>query len=187
MLTLFWSGGHDRSADLLSILNQVEASFLKEHDAYGNMTKMYVLINEFIKGREGNLSKDDEMYVNETKDKLRINEGWSFLGRSRQICRNLFISVSFRGKYRTWNQIQKYKFGPDGYPTDFGWCCWLVPHWHLKRWDEGTPKAENYNDLEANALHGENNGVDIVLDAEQFNYAFHHNNDAGFKIALHFD
>ena len=93
-------------------LNQVEASFLKENDAYGNMTKMNVLLNEFIKGRKGNLSKHDETYLNQMKDKLLMNLGWSFLDQSRQICRNLFMRVSFRGKHITWNQIEDFIMGP---------------------------------------------------------------------------
>ena len=45
--------------------------------------------------------------------------------------------------------------------------------------------AEIYQDLEADALNGETNGLDIVLDAELYNYADHNSNGAGFKIALH--
>ena len=110
-------------------LNQVEASFLKQNDAYGNMTKMNVLLNEFIKGREGNLSKEDETYLNQMKDKLLISSGWSFLDHSRQKCENLFIKVSFRGKHLTWNRMNDdVIYGLQEYPTDFGSCCLLVPH-----------------------------------------------------------
>ena len=42
-----------------------------------------------------------------------------------------------------------------------------------------------YHNLVADALNGETNGLDLVLDAEQFNYAYHQANSAGFKIALH--
>ena len=76
-------------------LNQVEASFLKEHEADGNRNKKNLLFNEFIKGRQGNLSKEDEIYINETKEKLSMDLGWTFLGQSRQLCQNLFIRVSF--------------------------------------------------------------------------------------------
>ena len=39
--------------------------------------------------------------------------------------------------------------------------------------------------MKADALNGETNGLDLVLDAEQFNYAYFQANSAGFKIALH--
>ena len=42
-----------------------------------------------------------------------------------------------------------------------------------------------YHDLKADALHGEANGIEIILDAEQFNHYFCHSNEVGFKIALH--
>ena len=39
--------------------------------------------------------------------------------------------------------------------------------------------------VQADTLNGEDNGVDILLNAEQFNYAYHMSNGAGFKMALH--
>ena len=150
---------------------------------------MNVLLNEFIKGREGNLSKEDETYLNQMKDKLFMSSGWSFLDHSRQKCENLFIKVSFRGKHLTWNQMNDYVlYGLQEYPTDFGSCCLLVPHLRLKDTEELENKTavEIYHELKADTLNGEINGIDIVLDAEQFNYASYQNSHAaGFKIALH--
>ena len=71
-------------------LNQVEMSFLKENGVYGNITKTNLLLKEFIKGNQGNLSYDDQIFVNETIENLGINLGWTFLERSRQLCQNLF-------------------------------------------------------------------------------------------------
>ena len=50
---------------------------------------------------------------------------------------------------------------------------------------ENKTSEELYHGLEANALHGEANGLEIVLDAEQFNHGFDFSNDAGFMITLH--
>ena len=77
---------------------------------------------------------------------------------------------------------------PGDYPTDYGSCCFLVPHLDLKPWKDVSANKttiEIYHGIVADTLNGEINGVDIVLDAEQFNYAYHHSNAAGFKIALH--
>ena len=42
-----------------------------------------------------------------------------------------------------------------------------------------------YHELEALAQNGEDNGLDILLDAEDFNYASHDSDAVGFKISLH--
>ena len=41
-------------------LNQVEASFMKDVEVYGDMVLTDLLINEFILGRVGNLSEQHE-------------------------------------------------------------------------------------------------------------------------------
>ena len=142
-------------------------------------------MNEFIKGRQGNLSKADEVFVNEIKEKLSSDEGYSFLDLSMQSCKSLFVSISFQGKKLTWNQ-QGGTAGPYKYPTDFGSCCLLVPHLHLRPKSdfENMTYNEKWHDLKADTLNGEANGLDIVLDAEQFNYAYHQSDAAGFKISL---
>ena len=45
-------------------------------------------MNEFIKGRQGNLSKADEVFVNELKETLNITRGLSFTQWSMQSCKN---------------------------------------------------------------------------------------------------
>ena len=170
-------------------LNQVEASFLKDNNVYGNMERTNILHDEFIRGRNGFLSQADETFVNEIKETLGIGLGWSFLERSMQLCTNMFISITFRGKNLTWNQVPPKEgyIGPMTYPTDFGTCCYLVPHLDLRPSSdfENMTIKELYHDLKADTLNGETNGVDVIIDAEQFNYAYHHSNSAGFKIAMH--
>ena len=53
-------------------LNQLELSFMKDLNAYGNMTKTNLLINEFIKGYPENHSEEEESIVNEIKDRLNL-------------------------------------------------------------------------------------------------------------------
>ena len=109
-----------------------------------------------------------------------------FLGASlltkmtRQTCRNLFIGMDFRGKFLEWKNLPSnnylehnhWRAGPSFYPTDFGACCLFVPHVDF----EGLEKVNNgeqYHALNANALNGETNGLRLILDVEQFNYAKH--------------
>ena len=69
--------------------------------------------------------------------------------------------------------------------TDFGICCMLVPHLDLSYYNKILLYGEILHSLEADSLHGESNGLDVVLDAEQFNYAYLQSNAPGFKLALH--
>ena len=61
-----------------------------------------------------------------------------------------------------------------------------VPHLtlELKENLKKMSPSEMYHDLVADTLNGASNGVDILIDAEQFNYAFHQSNAGGFKIVL---
>ena len=171
-------------------MNQVAASDLKYLNAYGNNTRANILLNEFIKGRQQNLSKADEVFLNEIKETLGMDKGWSFLKKSMQWCKNLFTSISFRGRKLTWNQLNFPPYeniGPVTFSTDFGSCCLLVPHFLLRPYSdfENMTTYEKFHDLNADTLNGEVNGLDVVIDAEQFNYAYHQSNAAGFKISLH--
>ena len=160
---------------------------MKEAGVYGNMDLTNVLINEFILGRQGNLSQEYEDVVTRVKDML--GGWWSFSDWSRQKCKDLFISMSFRGKQLTWKDLPDWWYesdlGPYQYPTDFGACCFLAPHLNLEPTNWNLTYTQMYHDLVADALNGETNGLDLVLDAEQFNYAYYQANAAGFKISLH--
>ena len=86
-------------------LNQLEASFLMDINAYGNLNKTNDLLDEFIFGYRGNVSEEHMKNVEEVKDYVNwwnqfgsSNFSWlSFSHLSSQKCENLFISMSFRG------------------------------------------------------------------------------------------
>ena len=76
----------------------MEASFLKDNGAFHEAKSTNLLINEFIIGRQNNLSQGNEMII----DGLMKSFGsYSFLDWSRQKCKDLFISLQFRGKTLT--------------------------------------------------------------------------------------
>ena len=120
---------------------------MKKLDAYGNAKKTNLLFDEFLKGRQQNLSTEEQIIVNEVKDKIEMEEGDSFIEKSRQKCKNLFISVSFRGLKLIWHQIDETTLGPMYYPTDFGSCCLLVPHLDLKPKNKSQTDEEMYHGL----------------------------------------
>ena len=76
---------------------------MKELGAYGDVDLTQLLINEFILGRQGNLSEYHEAVVSIVKEK--IGDYYTFSEWSRQKCKDLFISMSFRGKSLRWNDL----------------------------------------------------------------------------------
>ena len=160
-------------------LNQIEASFLKDLGVYGNKEQTDALIKEFKLGYKGTASPLHRQTVAKIDNISSENSWYSFSYESSQKCKDVFISLSFRGKSLTWKDLgEMSEVGPWDYPTDFGECCLLMPH---VGFDPYNPE-QNLHDLNADALNGETNGLDIILDAEQFNYAYHHANAAGYGV-----
>ena len=163
----------------------MEASFLKEIDIYGNPKRTKLLFNEYINGHQDRFNPEEEEYVN----RVILDSGNkyikpSFLLKSSQQCKNLFTSINFQGTNITWNVMRSessynvLEVGPHHFSTDFGACCTFIPHLHMKPIDGKKTPEEVYHGLKAKALNGESNGLEFVLDAEQFNYAYYDSNSA---------
>ena len=75
-------------------LNKIEASFLKELNLYGDQDATDNLMKEFIDGRNGNKSQQEEAEIKQVND--FIGPDYSFLQFSRQKCRDLFIQISYQ-------------------------------------------------------------------------------------------
>ena len=92
---------------------------------------------------------------------------------SRQSCKDLFISIKFRGQSMTWKDFPADKsleedfasIGPNYYPTDFGACCLFVPHVDFEGFEPtiNITFGEYYHALKANALNGEGNGLRLLF------------------------
>ena len=70
---------------------------------------------------------------------------------SRQNCDNMFISMSFRGKFMTWKDFSSdlpfyHSIGPLFYSTDFGACCLFIPHLNFE-----NHYYKNYHGIKADA------------------------------------
>ena len=130
-------------------LNQMEASLLKKLGFYDNQKMMNNFTNTFF-GSQGNAN---------------------FLGAGgiiqlpRQKCKNLFVSMNFRGKSLNWNNLPKDEnthslVGPSFYATDFGACCLFVPHVDFEGFDmtKNLTYSEHWRALDADSLNGETNG-----------------------------
>ena len=75
-------------------LNKIEASFLKELNIYGDQDAVENLMKEFIDGRNGNKSQQEEAEIKQVND--FIGTDYSFLQFSRQKCRDLLIQISYQ-------------------------------------------------------------------------------------------
>ena len=155
------------------------------------MTK--ILFDEFVNGRRSNFSQEEKELFNRV---ILTVPGYkyikpSFLIKSSQQCNNLFTSIRFRGMSLTWKGMRSessynsLKLGPHHFTTDFGACCTFIPHMHMKPINVSLTPEEVYHGLKADALNGQSNGLEFVLDAEQFNYGYCDSNSAGFRISLH--
>ena len=144
------------------------------------------LIDEYILGIQGNTSQEHEKATNEFKTIFPKN---TFSKLSTQKCENLFMNIQFRGRFYTWKDYKNVDpiFRKFEHKTDFGTCCIFVPHlYFLEPIDnKNASDGDRYHGLKADAVNGEKHGLDILLNAEQFNYADPQSNGVGFKIALH--
>ena len=152
--------------------NQVEASFLRDLNIHGNTGKVNLLFDEFIHGHDRNLSKEEEEFLDNVL--LNISVGHdplippSFLQKSSQSCKDLFISTDFRQMNLTSTRIpdgsyyQLQSLGPTTFSTDFGSCCTFVPGRNLKPMSEKTFE-DIYHTLESKALLGQANGINFLL------------------------
>ena len=152
-------------------LNQIQASYLHSLDVYGNPKKTNFLIKEYMDGYHGDLSENEKIISSEFKQKISTNE--SFLDLARQPCRHLFIHMQFQGKELDWSELpaNENELGPFKYPTDFGSCCYFSPHLSMDPF-QVLDNPNKVKELETNAKHGQINGLDILLNAENFNYAY---------------
>ena len=117
-----------------------------------------------------------------------------FATYASQECNDMFISIKFKNKNLYWTELNCNEKGPWIIGTDQGSCCYFSPHLNMGQMDPPVNadklsiKMKEVED-EGKAEHGELNGLDIILDTEQFDYGFHHesidSNGAGFRITLH--
>ena len=170
-------------------LNQIEASTLMDLGVYGDINLTDTLIKEFILGNRDNLTEKSAKLVDKVKEIISNTSGEDdFASYASQECTDLFISMKFQGKTLFWNDFD-YNVGPWRVKTDYGICCFVSPHLNMHRTNWSLGDVKIFHELKAEAKHGESNGLDIILDAEQFNYAFNHesidSNGGGFKLTLH--
>ena len=69
--------------------------------------------------------------------------------------------------------------GPSLYGTDHGSCCFFSPHVNMDTLRTDISYGQIFHQAESKAKHGAANGLDIIFDAEIFNYAYYRAEGAG--------
>ena len=77
----------------------MEASFLKDVGIYGNVKATNTIMREFMHGRKGNLSQDEQNVI---KQVSAYNPFEKF---SRQKCRDLFMFMAYQDEYLSWSDL----------------------------------------------------------------------------------
>ena len=143
-------------------------------------------MREFMHGRKGNLSQQEQTVIKQ------VSEYNPFEKFSRQKCRDLFMVMAYQDDYLSWSDLPlsdlEYDLGPASTFTDHGGCCYFSPFYSfskINRSKSDWPMVFHDSSRWMNkAKNGESNGLGILLNAEQFNYAFY-KYGSGFKLALH--
>ena len=184
----------------------MEASKMMKLGVYGDVNLTDILFKEFVLGNKENLTENATKLVDSIKDFLKnssepmdfanttqlnligIYFSEAFSHYAAQPCRDLFVSIKFQGKTLYWNDFDT-SVGPWYTNTDYGTCCFVSPHLNMNPIDWSLGDIKIFHELKAEAKHGESNGLDLILNAEQFNYDFNHesidSNGGGFKLTLH--
>lgn len=129
-----------------------------------------LLIKEYITGTPDNYSADEQANLNLIKEKMEFQNPRK---KGRQRCEDLFISIRFQSTIASWHEIPHDTHGvPMFYGTDAGACCYLSPHIFIGQMPKNMSYGDKYHKLHAPAKQGEEEGLEMLLDTEQFNYGY---------------
>ena len=172
-------------------LNQIEASKLSQLGIYGSPNLTQALIEEFISGYTmAGKSPEELENIKEVYKRLGNVSQASVLRQDfiRQDCNSLFVDMKYQEKHLAWNDPSIYEdlyppAGPLDYPTDYGSCCFLSAHANI-HYDQGYTGGDVWSQLKAEAKQGQDNGLKLLLDIEQFNYVYSNGYGPGFMLSL---
>ena len=89
-------------------INQIEAGLLNDLNIYGNMSRMDAVFDEFVTGRTGNISQEQQDILDSLETEANISRYYhdeDFLWANRQKCRSLFRYLKFKEKDRVWSEF----------------------------------------------------------------------------------
>ena len=166
----------------------MEASFLKKIKLYGDGKRINIMLMEYFTGRAHDLlfPGDDERLGDVIK---RMNDAIKDTGDKTpydQNCENLFLSMTFKGIDLHWYEKKSKEHILGGQPSglDFGSCCTFVGELNIDASHENQSLIEKFHKTDFKAKHGEENGVKILFDIEQWNYHYINGHASGLMVSL---
>ena len=162
--------------------HQIEASAFKmlEISETDKDLKTLVLENFFL---GGNSSASVDSYKSINKVIEKIPNGTDFQRFVTQKCKDQNLILKFKNQLVPWNEIGDTLGSWTAY-TDFGVCCMIQPNVaSIPINFTGRRTGDILAEIDITAASGKSNGMDILIDAETFNYAAVVNQAMGFKIA----
>ena len=167
-------------------INQVQASFMAELGIYNNFTKRNAVYNEYIGGgapmeKQKEIIRKITWFRNRHEKELLFEKAYGY--HARQDCGDFVVSVDFAGKLMYWEELGSY-YGAQMVGTDYGFCCIVVPQicFEKRREIEGIPSKGTFKKGIKNGAH---NGISVLLDIENFNFAYHRQSKEGVMTAVH--
>ena len=165
--------------------NQIEASKIKDLGVYENKELTNLLLGEFVKGSNANHSSATNELFDKVNDIVKNSSKDDFADYASQSCKDLMIGIKFQGKNIIWSDYD-HSVGPWRGRNDYGQCCFFVPHLNMHPLDPEMGTIEMFHERKPTAKHRDS--LTVLLDAEQFNYAFideeYESPGAGFNLVL---
>ena len=144
---------------------------LKLHD---QPKKTDILVKEFVNGHNQTFSKEDqEMLANISYD---IPD---FLHHTRQKYKDMIMAAEYQETKAAWSDFNG-AMGPFLLRTDFGICTFFHPLLFKPSFEWMDFHRQNIS-----AQTGLENGLQLLVDIEQFNYGFTNFHGKGVKIIIH--
>ena len=169
-------------------VNQVTASFLWKLDVNAeNDNAKKLLFNQFLDGvpKSENISAQDEAELNQLLDNMRSVFGWSeevpFYKFASQNCSDMILLANWKNTYNH-RFFDSYKSA-----TDYGACCLITPYldFEIKHSGKiGNYTGEMYHSIPKGTRNGIKNGLKIILDVENYDYAYFPRGAKGFRAVV---
>ena len=170
-------------------VNQVTASFLWSVDIdEDDSVEKNVIFKEFLTGIKENRSEEYQRILTETQNKMGEKYGWTkakpFWEISSQNCSDMVLEATWKNKYVS-RFYDAYKSS-----TDYGACCLITPYLDFENPATKDVHPSNYTGYDfiniprGTTRNGIKNGLKVILDVENYDYAFFERGAKGFRAVV---
>lgn len=165
-------------------MNQIEAGALRELGIYGNFPKTNVLIKEFITGHNENFTEEEKDFIENIKQILEDKGFKTFLNFSQQTPK--ILAAKHREHKYAFNMDNAASYGPWSMRTDFGKCIYLHPIFISVPTDTSDDNiiGKVFHQQNLTLKNGEENGLDMIIDIEQYTYGYSGEHGTGLSFDL---